>query len=70
MRKLEKHTEHLELTVSQRTAELEGEKQKTEQLVYRMLPRYLQYWSVEYFHEKLSSIEKNSQQTRFSMQKI
>ena len=55
MKKLEKHAENLETTVSRRTAEetaeetvemvsrrtaeLESEKMKTDMLLYRMLPR-------------------------------
>lgn len=39
MQKLEKYAENLETLVSRRTAELEGEKQKTDMLLYRMLPR-------------------------------
>ena len=41
LKKLEKHAENLEQMVCKRTAELEGEKQKTDMLLYRMLPRYL-----------------------------
>jgi Heme NO binding associated len=39
LRKLEKHAENLEQMVNRRTAELEGEKLKTDLLLYRMLPR-------------------------------
>lgn len=39
LKKLEKHAENLEVMVSRRTAELEGEKQKTDLLLYRMLPK-------------------------------
>jgi hypothetical protein len=39
MKKLEKHTENLELIVNRRAAELEGEKLKTDMLLYRMLPQ-------------------------------
>jgi hypothetical protein len=39
LKKLEKHAENLEAMVSRRTAELQGEKQKTEMLLNRMLPR-------------------------------
>ena len=39
LKKLEKHAENLESTVSRRTAELEEEKRKTDLLLYRMLPR-------------------------------
>jgi C4-dicarboxylate-specific signal transduction histidine kinase len=39
MKKLEKFAENLELSVCLRTAELEQEKQKTDQLLYRMLPQ-------------------------------
>lgn len=38
LNKLEKHAENLETLVSKRTAELENEKQKTDMLLYRMLP--------------------------------
>ena len=40
LKKLEKHAENLEVTVSRRTAELEDEKRKTDLLLYRMLPRF------------------------------
>lgn len=39
LKKLEKYADNLEGLVQQRTAELEDEKQKTELLLYRMLPR-------------------------------
>jgi hypothetical protein len=38
LRKLEKYADNLENLVQQRTAELEGEKQKSDMLLYRMLP--------------------------------
>lgn len=39
VQKLEKYADNLEALVTQRTSELEGEKQKTDLLLYRMLPR-------------------------------
>ena len=48
LKKLEKHAENLEATVSRRAAELEGEKQKTELLLYRMLPQSV-YELLEHF---------------------
>jgi len=39
LKKLEKHATNLEMLVSTRTTELEGEKQKNDALLYRMLPR-------------------------------
>ena len=38
IQKLEKYADHLENLVRDRTAALEGEKQKTDTLLYRMLP--------------------------------
>lgn len=38
LQKLEKYADNLESLVQRRTAELEGEKQKTEKLLCRMLP--------------------------------
>ena len=38
LKKLERYADNLELIVSRRTAELEDEKQKTDMLLYRMLP--------------------------------
>jgi nitrate/nitrite-specific signal transduction histidine kinase len=38
LQKLEKYADNLENLVNQRTAELEDEKQKTDMLLYRMLP--------------------------------
>jgi len=38
--KLEKYADNLENVVQQRTAELIDEKQKTDTLLYRMLPPY------------------------------
>ncbi len=37
---MEKYSNHLEEIVAERTVELEGEKKKTETLLYRMLPRF------------------------------
>jgi nitrate/nitrite-specific signal transduction histidine kinase len=39
LQKLEKYAANLEQLVHQRTAELEEEKQKTDMLLYRMLPQ-------------------------------
>lgn len=36
---MEKYTDHLEDIVSERTKELQEEKKKTDELLYRMLPR-------------------------------
>ena len=43
---MEKYTDHLEETVRERTEQLEEEKQKTDALLYRMLPKYenTSYW--------------------------
>ena len=41
LKRLEKYADNLEMLVSQRTAELEDEKLKTDQLLYRMLPAYV-----------------------------
>jgi len=38
---LEKYATHLEDLVAERTCELEAEKAKTENLLYRMLPQYV-----------------------------
>jgi len=40
LHKLEKYADNLENIVQQRTAELIDEKQKTDMLLYRMLPPY------------------------------
>jgi len=40
LQKLEKYADNLENIVQQRTAELIDEKQKTDMLLYRMLPLY------------------------------
>jgi len=40
LQKLEKYADNLENIVQQRTAELYDEKQKTDMLLYRMLPQY------------------------------
>ena len=40
LHKLEKYADNLENIVQQRTAELIDEKQKTDMLLYRMLPAY------------------------------
>ena len=40
IKKLEKYADNLENIVQQRTAELINEKQKTDMLLYRMLPPY------------------------------
>ena len=37
---MEKYTDHLEEIVTERTQELVAEKAKTDELLYRMLPRY------------------------------
>ena len=38
LKNMEKYASNLEELVNQRTAELAGEKEKTEKLLYRMLP--------------------------------
>ena len=40
---MEKYTDHLEDIVAERTSELAAEKAKTDELLYRMLPRYQGY---------------------------
>ena len=40
LQKLEKYADNLENIVQHRTSELMEEKQKTDMLLYRMLPRY------------------------------
>lgn len=40
---MEKYTNHLEVIVAERTSELAAEKAKTDELLYRMLPRYQGY---------------------------
>ena len=40
---MEKYTDHLEDIVAERTSELAAEKAKTDELLYRMLPRYEGY---------------------------
>lgn len=40
---MEKYTDHLEEIVAERTSELAAEKAKTDELLYRMLPRYQGY---------------------------
>ena len=38
---MEKYTDHLEDIVAERTSELASEKAKTDELLYRMLPKYV-----------------------------
>ena len=38
---MEKYTDHLEELVADRTKQLEDEKAKTNELLYRMLPRFV-----------------------------
>ena len=38
---MEKYTDHLEDIVAERTSELAAEKAKTDELLYRMLPKYV-----------------------------
>lgn len=38
---MEKYTDHLEDLVAERTHQLEEEKAKTDELLYRMLPKYV-----------------------------
>ena len=38
---MEKYTDHLEDLVAERTNQLEEEKAKTDELLYRMLPKYV-----------------------------
>lgn len=37
---MEKYTDHLEEIVAERTKELQEEKKKTDELLFRMLPRF------------------------------
>jgi hypothetical protein len=41
---LEKYSNNLEELIRERTEQLDMEKKKTEQLLNRMLPRYVMYW--------------------------
>ena len=43
IRIMEKYTDNLEELVAERTKQLEDEKQKTDQLLYSMLPRYFKF---------------------------
>ena len=40
---MEKYTDHLEDIVAERTAELAAEKAKTDELLFRMLPKYVRF---------------------------
>lgn len=42
---MEMYTNHLEDLVAERTFQLEEEKAKTDELLYRMLPRYVNIYS-------------------------
>ena len=53
LHKLEKYADNLENIVQQRTAELSDEKQKTDMLLYRMLPLYA-------FLVKIYSVDRSS----------
>jgi len=53
LHKLEKYADNLENIVQQRTAELIDEKQKTDRLLYRMLPPYA-------FLVKIHSVDRSS----------
>lgn len=56
---MEKYTDHLEDIVAERTAELAAEKAKTDELLYRMLPR------LENIFPKCSA-EKGNQKLTFN----
>lgn len=43
LEKLEKHAQHLELLVGERTNELNAEKKKVEALLYNILPKWVVY---------------------------
>jgi len=58
LQKLEKYADNLENIVQQRTAELYDEKQKTDMLLYRMLPKYnfliiLRFRSVKSYQDRI-----------------
>ena len=60
---MEKYTDHLEDIVAERTAELAAEKAKTDELLYRMLPKYeCVFWSGK---EDRGLWEKSNNETTF-----
>ena len=50
--KLEKYADNLEELVAKRTEELVAEKEKTDLLLYRMLPKYFIILSIDCIFEK------------------